>query len=81
MKKKQSSLDYLIEQLFKTRNNSTELKETNSESIIQQAKQMHNKEVISFAKKCLDKALDLDVRTAHSQLEELYNETFGGEQC
>lgn len=48
------------------------------DEIFQQAKQMHKEELISFAKRCLDKALDLDVRAAHSQVEEMYNETFGG---
>jgi hypothetical protein len=34
--------------------------------------------MIQFAKQCLDKALDLDVRTAYLQVEKYYNETYGG---
>ena len=29
-----------------------------------------------FAKKCLDKALDLDIRTAYDMVEEYYNQTY-----
>jgi hypothetical protein len=37
---KQTAVDYLVEQLFKTRNNTTEVKEMDINSIIEQAKQM-----------------------------------------
>lgn len=79
MEKKQSSLDYLIEQLFKTRNNSTEVKETNSESIIQQAKQMHKEEILIAYSKALP--ITDGVFTAIDKAHDYYNETFGGEQC
>ena len=73
MEKKQSSLDYLIEQLFKTRNNSTEVKETNSESIIEQAKAMHKEEIINATiyGDRFEGCYGLDS-------EQYYNETFGG---
>ena len=70
--KKQSSIEWLEWQI------NLGLSERGLISAFKEAKAMHNKEVISFAKKCLDKALDTDVRTAHSKVEELYNETFGG---
>ena len=76
MEKKQSSVDYLIEQLFKTRNNSTEVKEMNSESIIQQAKAMH-KEEIEDAVNFGDQHGQI---TTYLTVEKYYNETFGGEQ-
>jgi hypothetical protein len=41
--------------------------------------QMERENKIEFAKKCLDKALDLDIRTAHSKVEEYYNQTYGGQ--
>jgi hypothetical protein len=41
----------------------------------QQAKEMEKQQIIDFAKQCLDKALDLDIRTAYSQVEQYYNET------
>lgn len=76
MEKKQSSLDYLIEQLFKTRNNSTEVKET-SESIIQQAKAMHKKEIEDAYIECW---MNDGGNGFHKvkEAEEYYNETFGG---
>jgi hypothetical protein len=43
----------------------------------EQAKEMHKQEIIEFSKKCLDKALDLDVRTSYSKIEQYYNETYG----
>jgi hypothetical protein len=74
--KKQSSIDKFVKQLKRKGLLLTE----DSEYIVAylEAKAMHKEEQISFAKKCLDKALDLDVRTAHLKVEEMYNETFGG---
>lgn len=55
----------------------------NNESIIlsikpiyDAAKEMEKEQKIKFAEHCLDKALDLDIRTAFSNLEQYYNETF-----
>jgi len=45
----------------------------------EQALQMERDNNIEFAKKCLDNALDLDIRTAHSKVEDYYNETYGGQ--
>jgi len=33
--------------------------------------------MIEFAKLCLDKALDLDIKTVHSNVEQYYNEIYG----
>jgi hypothetical protein len=49
-----------------------------SKGVIRQAKEMEKERTTDFAKHCLDKALDLDVRTAYSQVENYYNETYGG---
>ena len=46
-------------------------------TLIQQAKQMEKEQTIEFSKRCLDKALDLDARTAHSKVEDYYSETYG----
>ena len=70
---KQNSIEFLFEKLWDTPKDKFEWN-----AILKQAKAMHKEEQISFAKKCLDKALDLDVRTAHLKVEEMYNETFGG---
>jgi hypothetical protein len=45
---------------------------------IREAKEMEKERMIQFAKQCLDKALDLDVRTAYLQVEKYYNTTYGG---
>jgi len=44
--------------------------------LIAEAKEMEKKQKIKFAENCLDKALDLDIRTAFSNVEKYYNETF-----
>ena len=44
--------------------------------IIEQAKEMEKEQKIKFAENCLDKALDLDIRTAFSNVEKYYKETF-----
>ena len=43
---------------------------------LEQAKEMDKEQKIKFAENCLDKALDLDIRTAFSNVEKYYNETF-----
>lgn len=73
MKLKDISIYWLLDKIITKKHTDSELN-----GIFNQAKEIHKKELISFAKKCLDKALDLDVRTAHSKVEEMYTETFGG---
>ena len=46
------------------------------ESIYEKAKEMEKEQSLDFAKHCLDKAKDLDVRTAFFNVEQYYNETF-----
>ena len=41
-----------------------------------EAKAIEKEQIIDFAKICLDKALDLDVRTAYSQIERYYTSTY-----
>jgi len=72
MEKKNISIYWLIDKIISKKHTDSELND-----IFNEAKAMHKEELISFAKRCLDKALDLDVRTAHSQVEEVYNEKFG----
>lgn len=48
-------------------------------SIIEQAKEMEEEQMIEFAENCLDKALDLDIRTAFSNVEQYYKQTFKSE--
>jgi hypothetical protein len=44
--------------------------------LVIKAKEMEKEQKIKFAENCLDKALDLDIRTAFSNVEKYYNETF-----
>jgi len=50
------------------------------DQIFEQAKEMEKEQKIKFAENCLDKALDLDIRTAFSNVEKYYNETFMQEE-
>jgi hypothetical protein len=40
---------------------------------------LEREQKIEFAEKCLDKALDLDIRTAHSKVEQYHEQTYGGQ--
>jgi hypothetical protein len=42
----QTAVEWLVEQLFKTNNNTTDSKKMDSESIIQQAKEMEKQQII-----------------------------------
>jgi hypothetical protein len=46
-------------------------------SIFEQAKEMQKKEMIDFAKNCLNKAKDTDILTAFIKTQQYYEETFG----
>jgi hypothetical protein len=71
--KQQTSVEWLEERMPTVFKNLTINKH-----LFEQAKEMDKQQKIEFAKRCLDKALDLDVRTAYSKIEQYYNETFGG---
>jgi hypothetical protein len=47
------------------------------QDLFKEALEIEKEQTIEFAKKCLDKALDLDIRTAYSKVEQYYNETYG----
>jgi hypothetical protein len=65
-----TAVEYLVEQLLP--------KVLSQEQYyhIEKAKEMEKEQIIEFAENCLDKALDLDIRTAFSNVEKYYNETF-----
>ncbi len=55
------------------------LRESNfktEQEIFEQAKEMDKENMVDFARKCLEKAKDLDVLTAFLNTEKYYNETF-----
>lgn len=47
------------------------------DELLEQAKQIDKEQKIEFAKQCLNKALDTDIRTAYKKVEQYYNETYG----
>ena len=49
------------------------------EEVIKPFIEMEKEQKIKFAEHCLDKALDLDIRTAFANVEQYYNETFKSE--
>ena len=72
MENKQTAVDYIVNIV-----NSCIAPDYIPNEIVMQAKQMEREQIIQFAKQCLDKALDLDIRTVHSNVEKYYNETYG----
>ena len=81
MKKKQTAVQWLVKQMLNQGyfDCNKPLTFTNLDHLQHQALQMEREQKIEFVKKCLDKALDLDIRTAHSKVEEYYKETYGGQ--
>ena len=83
--KQQGVVDWLLEQFDRNKivmhnelGERTKVFTLINNDIVDQAKEMEKERMIQFAKKCLDKALDLDLRTTYSQVEQHYNETYGG---
>ena len=70
---KQTAVEFLIEQI-----NPYGL--STHEEAFKIALEMEKQQKIEFAKRCLDKALDLDVRTAYSKIEQYYQETYKSEK-
>ena len=66
---KQTAVQFLYDQIWKT-------PITEWGKLLHQAQQMEKEQSLNFAKHCLDKAKDLDVRTAFLNVEQYYNETF-----
>jgi hypothetical protein len=92
MEKKQTAVEYLVEQLFKIHNNTTDVKEMNSESIIDQAKQMEKEQIVDAIKteiKLIGNYFDVDKLEQREQGHHIrftcilkdrfdhYNETYG----
>ena len=71
----QGNIEWLVKQLIK---DGVILVGSDYE-LIEQAKQMEKEKTIYFAKHCLDKALDLDVRTAFENVENYYEQRFENE--
>jgi hypothetical protein len=47
-----------------------------SNKLLDRAKQMEKERMIKFAKLCLDKSLNLNIRTVHSNIEQYYDEKY-----
>ncbi len=65
-----------VEYLANVLSQSGPITEDDFKSLVEQAKEMEKEQKIKFAENCLDKALDLDIRTAFSNVEHYYNTTF-----
>jgi len=66
---KQTAIEWLIDELDYETISKFNFK-------LEKAKEMEKEQSLDFAKHCLDKAKDLDVRTAFFNVEQYYNETF-----
>ena len=71
---KQTAVDWLVQALILSEDSPNY-----NQWAIEKAKAIEKEQKIKFAEHCLDKALDLDVRTAFSNVEQYYNETFKSE--
>lgn len=71
---KQTAVEWLVQEINKI-NVSNEAR-IFINKLEKQAKEMEKEQSLDFAKHCLDKAKDLDVRTAFFNVEQYYNETF-----
>jgi hypothetical protein len=71
---KQTAVEWLVDEYFGGAENCV----PNFRHFYEQAKQMEKEQKIDFSKRCLDKALDTDIRTAHLKVEQYYGETYGG---
>ena len=67
-----TAVDFLVSQIGPF----LEMDKADAIKVIEQAKAMEETNMIAFGKHCLNKALDLDIRTAHSKVEQYYNETY-----
>jgi hypothetical protein len=74
-----TAVEWLVSEVAK---NGLSMKHKDYLEIIEKALEMEKEQKIKFAENCLDKALDLDIRTAFSNVEKYYNKTFKQpEQC
>ena len=72
MQKQKTAVEFLVKQ-HRTDNFISATQQLNA---INEAKILFKKQMIEFAKSCLDKALDLDIRSAYGNVEKYYEETF-----
>jgi hypothetical protein len=73
MKNKMTGVEWLVEQ-FKKRGY---IKDLVPHLLLEQTKEIEKEQKIEFAKHCLNKALDTDIRTAYQDVEKYYNELYG----
>jgi hypothetical protein len=72
-----SLLQYERDKLEKAGDKSISVGLYAAESMARELLPLEEEQQIKFAKYCLDKALDLDIRTAYSGVEKYYKETYG----
>jgi hypothetical protein len=72
---KQTAVEWLHEQLLKILIDN-QIQQT--DYLFEQAKAMEKEQMIDFARLCLNKAKDLDILSAFMNVQQYYNETYGG---
>ena len=78
--RKKTAVEWLVEQLFQTNNNTTDSKKMDSESIIQQAKEMEEEQhQETFKQSRLAKIFEKDFTPVWESWEQYYNKTFKSE--
>jgi hypothetical protein len=75
MGQQQTAADFFYDFIKIHCDNDVELYETCVRAL-KQTKQMEKEQKIEFAKHCLNKALDLDTRTAYKNVEKYYKQTY-----
>lgn len=71
--KQKSAVEFAVEKLEKFIPSGNQIA---IDCVLEQGKEMEEKQIIEFAKKCLQKALKSDILMAYNQVEQYYNETF-----
>jgi hypothetical protein len=68
-----TAVEWLVSEVAK---NGLSMKHQQYLEIIEKALEMEKEQKISFAKICIQKALESDILMAYNQVEQYYNETF-----
>jgi uncharacterized protein (DUF2342 family) len=68
----QTAVEWLVEQLFKTNNNTNDVKKIDSKSIIEQAKEMEKEQIIDAC----ESTSNTNFWVKYESFEQYYNETF-----
>ena len=68
----QTAVELLFKEMLEIQQSGKTLTFDENLALLEKYKEIEKQKTIDFAKHCLDKALDLDLRTAYSQVEKYY---------